>query len=73
MKEAIFVTLSGLFLLLLMLIGIYLVDKIIICPAFGNATNLKNKYSLFGGGCFVQYEGQWIKKESLRGGKIKLD
>lgn len=70
MKEIIFATLIGITVLTLMVVVGFIIDRSIICPSFGKEVNLESKYSFFGGGCFVNYEGQWIKKESLRGGKL---
>ncbi len=72
-KEIIFIltTVLGLILFVIIFVySVYLLDKNIVCPNFGKSVNLEYKFNLLAGGCFVNYEGQWIPSKSLRGGKL---
>lgn len=48
----------------------YAVEKNITCPKFGQSVNLEYKYNFWSGGCFVNYQGQWIPSDNLRAGKL---
>jgi hypothetical protein len=48
----------------------YLITKNITCPNFAESVNLDSKYNFWAGGCFVNYEGQWIPADNLRAGKL---
>ena len=50
--------------------GNYLYEKNIQCPRYSKNTELESKYDLWAGGCFVNYEGQWIPMDNLRAGKL---
>ena len=55
---------------ILILVGQYLFDKYITCPRFAHAVNLPYKYDWIAGGCFIQYNGQWIPSDNFGGVKI---
>lgn len=48
----------------------YFFDKNIQCPIYAKSVNLEYKYNFWGGGCFVNYQGQWIPSLNLRAGKL---
>lgn len=48
-------------------IPVYLVEKNIYCPRFAQEVNLESKYNFLAGGCFVEYNGQWIRSSNLYG------
>jgi len=50
--------------------GIYFFQKNIQCPQYGDSVHLEYKYNFWAGGCFVNYEGQWIRGGNLRAGKL---
>ena len=49
---------------------IYLIQKYIHCPQYAKSVNLEYKYNFLAGGCFVNYQGQWIPSDNLRAGKL---
>ena len=51
-------------------LGVYLVEKHIQCPNFAQSVQLESKYNFWAGGCFVNYDGQWIDSNQSRAGKI---
>jgi hypothetical protein len=57
-------------LVALLAIGDYLYESNIYCPNFGQNVGLEYKYNYWAGGCFVNYEGQWIRSNQLRAGQI---
>ena len=50
--------------------GIYLLEKNITCPRYADSVGLESKYNFWAGGCFVNYQGQWIPSDNLRAGKL---
>jgi hypothetical protein len=64
-------TLLGIFLLVGVFMGIiYFGEKFITCPKFGKNVGLEYKYDWLAGGCFINYQGQWIPSDNLRAGKL---
>lgn len=54
----------------LMVLVVYVVDKNVVCPNYAKSVNLEYKYNFCAGGCFVNYQGQWIPSDNLRAGKL---
>ena len=50
--------------------SVYLFGKNIYCPRYANSVDLEYRYSFLAGGCFVNYQGQWILADNLRAGKL---
>ena len=63
------ITLISIFLVCVFFIE-YSVEKNIYCPNFGRSSELEVKYNFWAGGCFVNYQGQWIRSNNLRAGKL---
>lgn len=69
-KITILVICGSIVAILLVGVGIYLVEKNIYCPNVGESINLEYKYNFWAGGCFVNYQEQWIPSDNLRAGKL---
>jgi len=54
---------TGLILLTVVMLGsVYLVQKHLVCPRFGQATERPVRFDWWAGGCFVQTNnGQWVR------------
>jgi len=74
MWEDICIALGVIFGIIMLCVGLYaldyLLDKKVFCPKFSENVQLEYKFDYLAGGCFVNYDGQWIKKESLRAGNF---
>jgi len=51
--------------------SIFLIDKFIACPQFAKSVDLPYRYNFWAGGCFVQFNGQWIRSGNFGGVQIK--
>jgi len=52
----------------LLIFSVYLMDRFILCPNFGEEVELPCKYNFWAGGCFVQLDsGQWIRVDNFHG------
>jgi len=51
---------------------LYLQDKYLVCPRYGNIIEKNVKYDFWGGGCFVEMDnGQWIDRFNYQGINIE--
>jgi len=55
----------------LVLVGVYFLDKKIVCPRLGKTLEMPVKFDIWAGGCFIQMEnGSWIHSQKYQGVNI---
>jgi hypothetical protein len=65
MREFIIIMAIVFFIVAMFVLLGYLFDRFIICPQFAKSVDLPHKYNFWGGGCFVQFNGQWVRSDKF--------
>ena len=71
MREFISIVAIILFMVAIIIFLGYLFDRFIICPQFAKSVDLPYKYNFLAGGCFIQFNGQWVRSDKLNAVQIK--